>query len=375
MNDRLNILHVISELSPGGAERVLLEIAEQQSLHGHKVTILTPSDLGARQVSITPKNVELVFTANRPARRLQKYTDMFRYIARESRQIRSFDVIHCHLTYGAVFGWLTRLLIGRKSGVMVETNHSAGMPMHKLTRAVRMQMARRFDAVALVVDDEYWVQKASHYGLPAKVIPNGIDVSKFTDLARAPKAATLESSAFVVGTVGMLRADRKPWLFIEIFAEVARRFDKGKVVFLIVGDGPMMALLKQKALDAGIEDFVEFFGVSAFPASQAIRMDVFVSLNVGNLTGMAAIEAALVGTPLVGYQMKDGYAARRDDWIWSSADVGAIADQIERLLKNDAERVLLGEKQKQYAVDRHSIGAVRVAYDSLYHDSMVRKVK
>ena len=48
-------------------------------------------------------------------------------------------------------------------------------------------------------------------------------------------------------------------------------------------------------------------------------MNLYVTLNIGKLTGLAAMEAAYSGLPVLGIQLSD-YSTQANDWIWSSKD-------------------------------------------------------
>ena len=67
----LRILHVISNLSPGGAEKVVLDLAGHQTSAGHEATILSPVDLKTAQVRPTPAGVCMMFLSATPLDDLQ----------------------------------------------------------------------------------------------------------------------------------------------------------------------------------------------------------------------------------------------------------------------------------------------------------------
>jgi glycosyltransferase involved in cell wall biosynthesis len=374
MSEPTKILHVISNLGPGGAEKVVLDLAEIQVANGNEVAILSPSDVGVHQVRSTPEGVQMRFlhaesTASE-GKKFSKYYSILNFIIKNRDWLREFEVVHLHLTFGAIFGWIFRFLKHNKLQCLIETNHSAGMPMNRVIRRIRVEMTRRFDLVVLVVEDAFWQYEAKRKNLQLEIVPNGIDSSKYSGLTRERPT----SPSFVVGTVGMLRADRKPWIFTEIFEEVSNRLSKEKVSFLIVGDGPLREKLNNIFEEKGMTDQVEFFGVSSFPAQQAIEMNVFVSLNVGPLTGMAAIEASFAGVPLVGFQMDPAYQTQAQDWIWSSDNPKEVADQIVTLLNDNKKLNQLTSDQSSHVQANHSLQSVYEQYQNLYRSRSSRKI-
>lgn len=106
------------------------------------------------------------------------------------------------------------------------------------------------------------------------VVPNGVDVDRFREVAARRKA---KSGAFTVGFVGTL----KPWhgvdILLEAFALLNRRVPNAEL--LIVGDGPERQALNALAGQLGIVDKVTFTGAvspDAVPDLLA-RMDVGVA--------------------------------------------------------------------------------------------------
>jgi glycosyltransferase involved in cell wall biosynthesis len=369
----LRILHVISDLSPGGAEKVVLDLAGRQTSAGHQATILSPVDLKTAQVRPTPAGVCMMFLSATPLGRIAKYWTIWRFIRQNRTLIDAQDVIHLHLTMGAIFGFLYRIIARHAGPIVVETNHSAGMPMNQHLRRIRRWMAKRFDAVALVVEDDFWRDPKALNTIPVRLIANGMDPAVYQAVPRGLKAY---GGAPVIGTVGMFREDRTPWVFVDIFAQIARQSKSaGHAVprFLMVGDGPLLDDVRNRMIKAGLEDMVTFHGVSSFPAEQAATMDIFISLNVGPLTGMAAIEASFTGTPLVGYQMDPEYVADEGDWIWSSSDPERLAAHVVSILGDTALYDAVKEAQQTHANAHHSLNMVHEKYRDLYQEAKARK--
>jgi len=369
----LRILHVISNLSPGGAEKVVLDLAGHQTSAGHQATILSPVDLKTAQVRPTPAGVCMMFLSATPLGRFAKYLAIWRFIRQNRTLIDAQDVIHLHLTMGAIFGFFYRIIARHAGPIVVETNHSAGMPMNQHLRRIRRWMAKRFDAVALVVEDDFWRDPKALDTIPVRLIANGMDPAVYQAVPRGLKAS---GDAPVIGTVGMFREDRTPWIFVDIFAQITRQTKAaGHLVprFLMVGDGPLLDDVRNRMIKAGLEDIVTFHGVSSFPAEQAATMDIFISLNVGPLTGMAAIEASFTGTPLVGYQMDPEYVADEGDWIWSSSDPERLAAHVVSLLGDTALCDAVKEAQQTHANAHHSLNMVHEKYLDLYQEAKARK--
>jgi glycosyltransferase involved in cell wall biosynthesis len=291
------------------------------------------------------------------------------------------DIVHCHLTFGAVFGAAVRALtaLGKSRPTVVETYHSVGMPMPPLNRWLRARLAARFDAFALMAQDDYWSRfVASHPDLLSRVILNGIsdpgpiEADPLVRRAYRRRLSIPDDCRFVVGTVGMLRPDRVPWRFVQIFAQIARALGS-QVHFVLAGAGSEYDRVRSMVAEHGLEAQVHMPGLVLDPRLPLSILDLYVTINVREVTGLAALEAAHAGVPVLGIQRADGYCAQPEDWIWSSHDARETAERAIALLRSPAELRALAERQSAYVRTHHSADAMFRSYDALYQAAMERR--
>ena len=84
------------------------------------------------------------------------------------------------------------------------------------------------------------------------------------------------------------------------------------------------------------------------------------------LTGIAALEAAYMGVPLIAIQMRSDYKPKSDDWIWSNTDFVKIADKSIELLRNPLKREALSARQTAYVKSHYTVAAMSSSYNELY---------
>src|SRR5262249_55707283 len=136
---------------------------------------------------------------------------------------------------------------------------------------------------------------------PGKValIPNGIDTDRF---ARAEPAGPGDGLDFrrsdrVIGTVGRLTEIKRQDVLIRAFARVAARHPESRV--LLVGDGPLRAVLEALAAPLGVGDRVTFAGYRDRPERFLRLMDVFALTSRSEGMPLAILEAWAAGLPVV----------------------------------------------------------------------------
>ena len=369
----MKIVHIISGLTKGGGERVAVELANTAAEKGDEVTILAawPVDPELLQNSISKKvAVKFISNENRLA-----YFKIIPWIIKNKNWLASANVLHCHLTYGAVFGAMVKIFLknrdDKKLPVVVETNHAVGMPVPKINRWIHARLIALKDGLALMAKDPYWDKFIEqHPRLINEFIPNGIalNVDEKSEEKRSHLKKALGVTAenkFLVGTVSMLRPDRKPELYTTIYKTIYQKLGK-EADFILGGNGVEFEKIKTTVQQNNLAAGFHMPGLIQAASELINNLDVYVSISVGKMTGISMIEAALCKVPVVGIQLTDGYVSTDEDWIWSSTNLNEVAEKIIFLLKNEDERKKLAVKQFNYANEHFTADAMYKSYNAFY---------
>lgn len=368
----MRIVHVIPALTKGGAEKVLVDLANEAQRRGHAVSVVAglPADPRLIRDRLDPA-IALEIVGQRDSGKFTAYAALPVWLWRRRVLFDQADVVHCHLTYAAVLGtWLKwqRTLRGKTGPAIVETFHGVGMPIRARQRWLAATLARGRDGFALMAEDAFWTQFLQrHSDLPGAVIPNGLalDQSASVAAARAWRADQgIPVGAPVIGTIGRLRAERNPLATLAAFAEVARAMPQAH--FIIGGDGPMTDAVRAEADRLSIGARLHLPGLVLDPLVVLANIDMYLSMNVGPITGIAGLEAAAAGVPMIAVQARADYARASGDWIWSDADPAKVGAELIRLMQSSAERAALAQRQQSHVAAQFSIAAAQVAYEALY---------
>jgi glycosyltransferase involved in cell wall biosynthesis len=373
----MKIVHVLSGLTKGGGERVVAELANAAVQNGDEVTIIAgwPVDVVYLQNDIdTRVNIKFVNPTQKGA-----YFKMLPFIIKNRKWLSQQDVLHCHLTYGSVFGSMVNIflkkILFKKGPAIFETNHAVGMPVPKFNRWFSSRMLLLRNGVIFMAKDTYWGNFITkHPKLKTTVIPNGISVlppliTSHTKDVFCKDMSIPDSCTYIVGTVGMLRPDRKPELYIPIFKAI-KEILGNEVHFVMAGGGSEFDKIKRLAAEAGIDKSVHMPGIINNPAAFIMNMDVYVSVSVGETVGISMIEAAMCNIPVVGIQLSGSYLPKETDWVWASNNTSEIANKIIFLLQNTNERKILADKQHAHATSNFTSAAMYNGYTSFYKKAM-----
>ena len=315
----VKITHVLPALTKGGGERVAADLANHAAQAGHEVSIIAAWPVHSAQLrdALHP-DVRVWYLSKSGASKIGAYLSMLPWLWRHRSWLAEQDILHCHLTYGAVFGSVVRYFraaLGSQRPAVVETYHAVGMPIPSLNRWANARMAARFDAFALMAEDDYWCAFiARRPALPSAIIPNGISFQGLAKVDPAERRAYRrevgipDECRYVVGTVGRLHTDRQPWLYLPIFEEIVDAFGS-QVHFLLAGGGPEYERMSSLVTEHGAEKRVHLPGFILEPRLPLSIMDLYLTLNIGAVTGIAALEAAYLGVPVLAIQLRANYRA------------------------------------------------------------------
>jgi glycosyltransferase involved in cell wall biosynthesis len=143
-------------------------------------------------------------------------------------------------------------------------------------------------------------------GLPrnsVRVIRNGIEPGDESSASDRPVPGAfrekfgIAKNAPLIGGVFRLQEEKRPLLFLEIAAGIRKRMPDA--AFLIVGDGPMRALLEDRSRRADLDGAVHFAGHER--NIQGVFADINLCLLASRGEGLpnVLIEAQAMGVPVV----------------------------------------------------------------------------
>jgi glycosyltransferase involved in cell wall biosynthesis len=360
---RKRVMQLVLSLSPGGTERLVVEICKGLQSRVDSV-VCCLDEAGAWAAELDALGIPVIALGRRPG----FHPELARKIADVIRSNR-IDVVHCHHYSPYVYGLLASLITGVK---LVFTEHGRlhdGQPSRKrqLVNPLLSLLPGRIFAVSGDLR-----QHMIKEGFPARcieVIYNGIDPGpRPSEAARvaARAALGLSQDAFVIGTAGRLDPVKNLALLLQAHALVRDRVPGAQLA--IIGDGPERAALESRAAALGASGSVMFAGYRSDVRALMQAFDVYVnssnyegvSLTIleAMASGVPVIATSVGGNPEVVVDVETGYL------VPSSAP--AIGDAIARLAHQPHVRRKLGDAAR-WRVRRHfSIGRMVDQYAAVY---------
>lgn len=307
------ILHIISSMDDGGAQRVVLDYLEHKSsLHKYSLAFLSLSPPTNSKYDIFIKHNNLPFTyleykrSNMRCFCMRKAINWTRRTIALYRFIQEHNIgaLHTHIT--PIFVSIIFILIMFK-GEKFHTMHSDPYRFSNLF-VLLVKFVFHFLHVHPIAVSEGQREKAvKRYSLSeCDVLRNSIDIAAIREFADGQNAAELRKkynlpkNGFIIGSVGRLHSVKNYDGLIKIFAEYKKSATM-PVYLSIAGDGKERGNLISLAQKLGVADSVFLVGnIEIDHVYEFYKMlDIFVMTSHTEAAPMSFLEAQAVGVRCV----------------------------------------------------------------------------
>lgn len=208
----------------------------------------------------------------------------------------------------------------------------------------------------------------------------GLDLDKYlntpSDYTSVRQEFGFPDDSLVVSTIGALHPRKSHHLFVDM-AEAVQRAEP-RTRFLVVGGGELQDELAARAREKGLGGKLVLTGVRDDIARLLAATDVYAKPGVlEGFIGITVLEAMAMGKPVVAYETEDVKLALTHGVtgiIVPNGDVGAMAANVVRLLRDTAEGERLGAAGRAVVRDHYHFGLLAERLEHFY-EQMVRDPK
>ena len=349
---------VISALTAGGAERIIISLANHWVENGGEVTLVT-FDAAPPYYPVDDR-VELrqldLPSVSKPFHRAVGST--IRRVLALRRVIRDGqpDIV---ISFLGKINVLTILATrGMKMPVVVSERNN---PDRQVFRRVWRWLRKRLYGMAeCVVTPSQGVLNWFPDAIRAsgRVIPNPVDLPD-TMPVRQPGQPTLIA-------VGRLVPQKGFDLLLPAFGKIAEKFPEWTLI--IRGEGELRGEIEQLRDTLGLRDRVEMPGITEVPGQWVEEGEIFVLSSRYESFGNVVTEAMVAGLPIVSFDCPWGpgeiLANEVDGLLVPPEDVDALAEAMARLISDAELRQRLGETA-QKNVRRFERSQIMTRWDDL----------
>jgi glycosyltransferase involved in cell wall biosynthesis len=372
-NIKINLLHIISSLQVGGAEKQVVKLLKELDRNKYRITLCCFRKGGLLESELEDEDINLVFIGMRLR---YFYIALYKLVSLIKKE--HIQIVHTHLYDCSFWGRIAAWIAGVP--VIIVTEHGRGLWKKRL-HLIFERIADRFTDIKIAVSEDIRQIRIQRENTPKEkvvMVPNSINpneyiVSKGTR-KKKKKELGFKESDLVIGTIARFHDDKGLDNLLKAFVLVQEKIDN--VYLTLVGDGQLRAYLENYAIKLGIVNKVIFAGICTDIASFLSIMDIFVNssiregISVSLLEAMAAKKAVVVtnvgGNPEVVNSNSVGI-------IVPPKNSKALADGIIYLLENKTLREKIGLKAHERIQMCFSLNMQAKKIEAIYEELLSSK--
>jgi glycosyltransferase involved in cell wall biosynthesis len=370
----MKILHLITGLNYGGAESMLLGVAQYLQRQGIHQEVISLSTVGAIGERLQDLGVVVSALGLPRGRMTVKGWRTLRRLVKEAQP----DLMQTWLYHADFTGALLRLS-GVRCPLVWGVHHSADnwRAMKTTTRLVlhANRLFARWLPDVIVCCSESALQSHAALGYPVmkmQIIPNGIDTQRFRPdeqgRERLRQRLGVPVDSCLIGHCGRWIPLKGHDIFIEMAARLQAGFED--MHFVMCGEGidanndTLMAWIEE----GGLGGHVHLLGGQAAMEDIYQGIHLFVSSSLSEALPLTVMEAMACGVPCVVTEVGD-QGALVGEWgaVVEPGSAEALAQGCQRILGMPREeRERLGQGAHQCIVTDYSLEAATQKYQDLY---------
>jgi len=336
------IFYLITRSEPGGAQSHVLEL-----LKGFKdqyELILAAGEEGflldaARDLGIRTHLINNLQRNLSPTRDYKAYKEIVSLL-KDSRP----DLVHCHSSKAGILGRLAAHRLGIKT---VFTAHgwsfAEGTPLSRKVIGLLPErlLAIWTDCIITVSDTDRNLAIRYHVGKLEKLVTihNGI--------ADEPLPTINKDNARPI-TLIMVARFAAPKYFAQLIDAAATI--KADFRLRLVGDGPLLELMKKRAEELNISDIVEFLGSRDDVDALLTKSDVFILVSDWEGFPISILEAMRAGLPVIACDVGGIHEAitdRTNGRLVPRGEIAGLKLAMQELISDEALRLKMGTEARR----------------------------
>lgn len=348
----LKVLHIVSSLQIGGAERFVLDLCQVQQSRGIVTSIMSfganndPLKQACDDLNICVYNIE--------GNRLHKWIKVYKVI-------KNFDVIHFHSPYPLKLISILLPIFNNKR--VVYTRHGADPLSAKSWKTLHKFVQKYVDAITFVSQEGANVFEQNH-GWPEKsknVIDNGVNLS-------CVKVDRTPSNLLRLGSVGRMVTLKNQISLLQAIASLPSE-EQQSLEVNFYGDGPCLKELKLFKENNLVNVAIHFHGMVQDRNIIYSSIDALVVTSETEGLSLAIIEAMAYGCAVLASNVGGNPKLVEHDvngWLFEYDDKQGLATYIQALEKDKSLLSVFGCEGRKKVERQFSLDNCATQYNDIY---------
>ncbi|MDP5134707.1 glycosyltransferase family 4 protein [Rheinheimera baltica] len=355
-NTKQTVIHVVSSLKVGGAERFVIDLCQEQLQLGMDVAILS---FGLPEDALVKVCRELglhffILSGKSWQAQLKRY-----------QLLSKFDVIHLHSP--AVLKSLIFHVMLLKNKTLIYTRHGAA-PLRETHWVWLHRLARRFISAVTFVSADAQRTFGHHdwHNVPQYIIDNGVKLpTEVITSEHTGMAANID--ILRLGSVGRMVKLKSQLSLLQAVSQMDIE-SQHKIELHFFGDGELRSQLEAfHQQHSGIK--AVFHGMETNRENIYPNIDVLVVTSSTEGLSMVILEAMAYGKPVIATRVGGNpmlVKTGETGFLYEFNDIEALSSLISGLLQRNEQRQKLGTQAREWVNQQYSLAKTAGHYKELY---------
>jgi glycosyltransferase involved in cell wall biosynthesis len=359
---RPHLMQVILSLKQGGSETLARDIALGLDPTEFRPSMCLLDTAGPLARQLVEAAIPVHVLGRRPGfdwRLLPRLYRLFR--------AQRVDIVQTHHLAPLIYSALPARLAGAR---LVHVEHERFTYENPKARRRLRVLSTLCHRVVVVGSDvrNYLVAEAGIPAVKVGVIPNGVDLGRYTPVGRRSRAACgLPEQGRLIGHVARLDRPKDQATLLRAFALVLESQRDARLV--IAGDGPLRADLEALAASLGTTGKVDFLGARQDVPELLPHFAAFALSSVNEGLPLVILEAMAAARPVVSTAVGDMPGIIEDGvagLLVPPGDPKLLADALIALLERPEWAESMGRSAHSVIEHRFNLESTIAQYRSLY---------
>ncbi|MFZ6645826.1 TIGR03088 family PEP-CTERM/XrtA system glycosyltransferase [Undibacterium sp. TJN25] len=363
------VVHLLYRLDFGGLETLVAECVNRMPADKYRHAIVCLTDYTAFSQKITRPGVEIHALHKPPGLGLGTHAKLWKLL----RKLKP-AILHTY-NLAAIEYSFTAAMAGVP--VRIHAEHGRDLsdpqgknPKHNMLRRLLIPFIDCYVPVSR--DLRQWLKDVIRVPEDKNLlINNGVDTAHFHPALGQASQEDAAARPFVVGTVGRVQDIKNHKGLVIAFQRLLELLPeyKDRLRLQIVGDGPLMAQLKEQVQTAGLSEHIWLAGARADIADLMRGFSVFVLPSFAEGTPVTLLEAMSSGLPVIASAVggiPDVVSEQHTGILIQATDHEAIAASLADYYRQPEKAAAHGAAGRLLVEQRYSIAAMLLNYTRLY---------
>ncbi|MGL3001254.1 glycosyltransferase [Flavobacterium sp. RSSB_23] len=338
---KVKVLHLITGLNVGGAEKVVYDLSKEMEIRGHNVYVVGISEKNflVKMFQDARINVQVLGVKKKISSFIKGLIFLRSFVKKNN-----IKIIHAHMTHSLIMAFFIKILNPRIKIVFTSHNFNLGSKL----REIIIYLLKNFRSADIVFSEK---MKKYIYKNNTVVIPNGIDTSLY-------KLSVQKSNTFTYLSIGRIEKVKNHKFLVDAALELQKEFN---FQIHIIGDGVLKEELVSYIGQNKLERVVKLLGYRSDINTVCNQSHVFVMPSLWEGLPISLLEAGASSLPVISTPV-GSIPELIDDSNGYLVDLDGFVEMMRKVYYEYSSAIIKGETLQariyaqydlKYIVDKH----------------------